>query len=253
MEKITGLDSVIEKFYDDERCVALRNEFSSRKHVIGIAGNIGVGKSTLAHVLSSITACPVYQEMDKPNPYLKNFYENPKEWAYASQIFFLEEKAEKMKHVSESQSSAIIDRTIYEDVSVFGRAQKEFGYMTDSQWDDYEDKSRELIDSIPYPDVILYLRGNPSPTLVERINDRNRPEEMNGSTLDVEYLHLLDALYELMVQSLRREGKTKVRVVETDYSKEEIRANCKKESVIERVTEKAVEQLYNCFCRNKQD
>jgi deoxyadenosine/deoxycytidine kinase len=251
MENFNGLDSVVKEFYNDERCVALRNEFSQRKHVIGIAGNIGVGKSTLAYILSKITNCPVYQELAKPNPYLDEFYKDPKKWAYASQMFFLEEKAEKMKQVADGNASAIVDRTIYEDVGVFGRAQNEFGFMNEKEWADYEARSREITENLPYPDMIIYLRGNPNPTLIERINERKRPEEMNGSTLDEDYLQVLHALYELMINSLRVAGKTKVKIIGTDYSKQEIVSNCEKESVIGRVTEKAVEHLYNCFCRIK--
>jgi len=248
MEDFSGLDSVVKKFYNDEKCAALREEFSKNKHVIGIAGNIGVGKSTLANILGGLLNCLVYKELDKKNPYLDKFYKNPKEWAYKSQLFFLEAKSEKMNEITGGSSSAIVDRTIYEDIGVFARAQKEFGYMSKEEWADYERRSREITENLPYPDMILYLRGNPNPTLMERINERKRPEEMNGSTLDVEYLHLLNGFYELMVYSLRKEGKTKIGVIETDYSKQEILSHCEKNSVIEKVTGNAIDRLYKFLC-----
>jgi len=239
------IDSIIRNLYSDEKAHKLRREFSERKHTIGIAGNIGVGKSTLAEILSRTIECPVYKELDEPNPYLEDFYKNPKKWAYRSQMFFLEEKARKMKQVQESGKSAIIDRTIYEDIYIFARAQLELGNMTREEWKLYEERKDELLKSIEYPEMIIYLRGNAQPTLLERINMRNRPEEIKGTSLDQEYLYFLGGLYEVWIHSEELKRNTKVRIIETDN----FRQIAEPAFTISQVAERALEILcsdFNC-------
>ncbi|MCX6710451.1 MAG: deoxynucleoside kinase [Candidatus Woesearchaeota archaeon] len=214
-----------------------------------MAGNIGVGKSTLAEILGKIIECPVYEELDKKNPFLEKFYQEPSRWAFDSQMFFLSEKAKKMRQIEAAGKSAIIDRTIYEDINVFARAQKEFKYMNESEWKKYENLANEMTEHISYPDAIIYLRGNPNPTLWERINGRKRAEEVNSkSTLDVEYLHFLNGLYELMIYSMKKENKTRIHIIDTNYSRDDIISNCTKESIIKRVVEKSLGFLYSEFC-----
>ncbi|GEM_PF-244489 len=253
--KVT-IDNVVKKLLKDEstseKIAALKKEFSEEQYLIGIAGNIGVGKSTLANILSRILECESYEELDNPNPYLKNFYVNPKKWAYKSQMFFLNEKAKKMKQISRKKESAIIDRTIYEDINVFARAQREFRYINIWQWTAYKIKSLWQTINLPYPEVMIYLRGNPQPTLWERINERKRPEETEKSSkLDVEYLHLLNGLYELMAYSLKKNKNTHLCIINTDYTRQEIISQRSKEEVIGRVAEKSVDFLYNTFIKKQ--
>ncbi|MEM0231259.1 MAG: deoxynucleoside kinase [Candidatus Woesearchaeota archaeon] len=243
--KESYLDEIIIGLYSEKPCEELRQEFIERKHVIGIAGNIGVGKSTLAEILSKVLECPVYKELDEPNPYLERFYKNPKEWAYKSQMFFLEAKARKMKQIQESEKSAIIDRTIYEDIYIFARAQLELGNMTREEWRSYEERKDELLKGIQYPEMIIYLRGNAQPTLWERINSRKRPEEVNGTSLDQEYLYFLGGLYEVWVHSSELNSKTEVRVIETDDFRKQPQAD----ESIKNVAYKTVIALHTFFVK----
>ncbi len=59
------------------------------KRFIAVAGNIGVGKSTLVRLLSQRLGWKAFYEPVTENPYLADFYTDMRQWAFHSQIFFL--------------------------------------------------------------------------------------------------------------------------------------------------------------------
>ena len=65
------------------------------KHFIGIAGNIGVGKSTLTSLLSQHLGWEPFLEGVSDNPYLADFYGDMARWSFHSQVFFL---ARRLRH-----------------------------------------------------------------------------------------------------------------------------------------------------------
>jgi Cdc6-like AAA superfamily ATPase len=66
-------------------------------HFIAIEGNIGAGKTTLAHLLSKkLNARLVLEEFDE-NPFLPKFYENPKQYAFPLELFFMAERFKQLK------------------------------------------------------------------------------------------------------------------------------------------------------------
>src|SRR6478672_13615425 len=67
-------------------------------HFIAIEGNIGAGKTTLAHLLSRKLNARLILEEFADNPFLSKFYENPKQYAFPVELFFM---AERYKQLSE--------------------------------------------------------------------------------------------------------------------------------------------------------
>ena len=60
------------------------------KKFIAVAGNIGVGKSTLVTLLSERLGWKPFFEPVEENPYLADFYQDMRSWAFHSQIYFLD-------------------------------------------------------------------------------------------------------------------------------------------------------------------
>lgn len=149
--------------------------------LIGIAGTIGAGKSTLCQklleVLPGVTgeAWEVLPEPVTDNPYLALFYEDPKRWAFTMQMFLLLRRFEAAC-VSDDKNY-IQDRTLQED-RIFAVLAHKQGIMTDEEFSVYEGYYKVLSSSrrILRPDVTFYLQVSLE-TSISRITQRNRAVE----------------------------------------------------------------------------
>ena len=77
------------------------------KHFVAVAGNIGVGKSTLVAKLCARLNWQPYYEPVTENPYLKDFYADMRAWAFQSQVFFLTHRLRMHLDLLEDPSSVI--------------------------------------------------------------------------------------------------------------------------------------------------
>ena len=85
---------------------------------IAVAGNIGVGKTTLTGLLAkNFNWEPHYESVDS-NPYLDDFYTDMQRWAFNLQVYFLNSRFGQLKEFQESGKKIIQDRTIYEDAHI---------------------------------------------------------------------------------------------------------------------------------------
>ena len=91
------------------------------RKTIAIAGNIGVGKSTLVEFLSRTYGISPHYEPNEDNPYLPDFYTDMKRWAFHSQLYFLSNKFRIHQELQRQRRMATVvqDRTIYEDAEIF--------------------------------------------------------------------------------------------------------------------------------------
>src|SRR3989338_938203 len=108
------------------------------KRFIAIAGNIGSGKTTLTHKLAEYYGWKPYFEVVNDNPYLSDFYFDMKRWSLPLQIFFLSKRFEAHQSILNAQSSAVQDRSIYEDAHIFASTLHESGYMEQRDFDSYK-------------------------------------------------------------------------------------------------------------------
>ncbi|MGE5124435.1 MAG: deoxynucleoside kinase, partial [Acidobacteriaceae bacterium] len=92
------------------------------KRLIIVAGNIGVGKTSLAERLSERLGWRCAFESVADNPYLADFYSDMRQWAFHLQIFFLGHRAQQYLKLANDPQSVVFDRTIYEDEVIFARA-----------------------------------------------------------------------------------------------------------------------------------
>jgi deoxyadenosine/deoxycytidine kinase len=89
------------------------------KKFVAVAGNIGVGKSTLVTMLCERLSWQPFYEPVAENPYLEDFYRDMRAWAFHSQIFFLTHRLHAHRQLLDHPNSAIQDRSVYEDAEVF--------------------------------------------------------------------------------------------------------------------------------------
>ena len=183
---------------------------SNRTYFIGIAGNIGVGKTTMTDIIAKHFGWKAYYESVIDNPYLEDFYENMKRWSFNLQVYFLSHRFQTHKQMTESDYSAVQDRTIYEDVEIFARSLYELGNMSQRDWDNYKALFTIMTSYLQKPDAILYLRASVD-TLLTRIRKRSRGFEREISP---EYLYRLNLAYERWIQ--KEQECNRVIVVETD-------------------------------------
>ncbi|HID86302.1 MAG TPA: deoxynucleoside kinase [Anaerolineae bacterium] len=162
------------------------------KRFIAIAGNMGVGKSSLTALLAQRLGWkPFYEAVDE-NPYLADFYKDMKTWSFHSQIFFLSRRLRDHRQILDHPTSAIQDRCIYEDAEIFARNLALQGHMGERDYRTYRELYQALTLFLPPPDLIVYLRAS-VPTLQHRIALRGRDFERSVPT---EYLEQLNRLYE---------------------------------------------------------
>ena len=161
------------------------------KKFIAVAGNIGVGKSTLVEMISSRLDCQPFYEPVTENPYISDFYKNMPAWSFQSQIFFLTHRLRIHHELLHVQGSVIQDRSIYEDAEVFARNLYVQGNMADRDYNTYRSLYLTLAETLTPPDLVIYLRAS-VPTLIKRIALRNRDYEQS---IAPSYLENLNGLY----------------------------------------------------------
>ena len=162
------------------------------KKFVAVAGNIGVGKSTLVTVLSERLEWQPFYEPEAENPYLEDFYEDMHTWAFHSQIYFLTRRLRAHRNLLDFPTSAIQDRTVYEDAEIFACNLYRQGHIGERDYEAYRELYTVLSEFLPPPDLVIYLRASVA-TLYERIKSRRRGYELQ---IAPEYLEQLNALYE---------------------------------------------------------
>ncbi|MBP9041739.1 MAG: deoxynucleoside kinase, partial [Anaerolineaceae bacterium] len=126
------------------------------------------------------------------NPYLADFYKDMHTWSFHSQIFFLTHRLRIHQQIVRAPGSVIQDRSIYEDAEVFAYNLFLQGNLSERDYATYRALYRTLIEYLPPPDLMIYLRAS-VPTLLNRIELRNRDYERS---IAPEYLERLNQLYE---------------------------------------------------------
>ena len=172
----------------------------NNKFFITIAGNIGVGKSTLTTRLAErLDWTPFYEAVDD-NPYLADFYKDIRRWSFHSQMFFLSRRIRTHREIINHTTSVIQDRSIYEDANIFARNLYQRGNLSTRDYEVYCRIYEEYHQFMPPPDLIIYLKAS-VPTLIGRIQRRGRDFERDISPL---YLQQLNELYNSWIEDFTR-------------------------------------------------
>ena len=155
---------------------------------IAVEGPIGVGKTTLARRLAQTFNYQVLLEDAHENPFLERFYQNRREAALATQLFFLFQRSQKIADLRQSdifEPVRVSDFLIDKD-PLFARIN-----LDSDEYTLYEKVFRQLTIDAPVPDLVIYLQAT-ADRLMERILERGVASERN---IDREYLEQINEVY----------------------------------------------------------
>ncbi len=175
---------------------------------IAVAGNIGVGKTTLTGLLAKHYNWEANYENVEDNPYLNDFYQDMKAWAFNVQVSYLHSRLQRIMNIRNSGKDVIQDRTIYEDAYIFAPNLHGMGLMATRDFETYFSLFRQVEQLLQKPDLLIYLKAS-IPTLVKRIQTKGREYE---NTIRIDYLESLNRRYDTWVKSY--EGR--ILVIDTD-------------------------------------
>ena len=176
---------------------------------IGIAGNIGCGKTTLTEMLAEHYQWEPRYEAVVDNPYMDDYYKDLQRWSFAMEVFFLKERFKDVLEFSNSENIIIQDRTLHEGVFVFTANNYSQGNMSDRDFETYMELYEIMMDKVQLPDLMIYLKAS-VPHLVENIQKRGRVCEQK---IPIEYLQGLNDRYD---DFIRNKYKGKVLVIDVD-------------------------------------
>ena len=145
-------------------------------HFIAIEGNIGAGKTTLAHLLAKKLNARLILEQFADNPFLPKFYENPKQNAFPLELFFMAERYKQLKdmvHTSDLFQSITVSDYIFSKCLLFAKVN-----LPDEEFRLYQRLFDIMQQQLIFPDVIIYLHS-PIHKLQKNIKKRNRSYEQN--------------------------------------------------------------------------
>lgn len=159
---------------------------------IGVAGNIGCGKTTLTRMLAEYYKWTPRYEAVTYNPYLEDYYSDISRWSFNLEVYFLAQRFKDVLDIAKSQDVIIQDRTIMEGVEIFVANNHKLGNLTDRDFETYMDLFRLMMSLVKEPDLLIYIRSS-IPHLVSQIQKRGREYEQG---ISIEYLSGLNELYE---------------------------------------------------------
>ncbi len=176
---------------------------------VAIAGNIGVGKTTLTRLLAKHYKWSSHYESVEENPYLDDFYAEMERWSFNLQVYFLNSRFRQILSIRAKNKSIVQDRTIYEDAHIFAPNLHAMGLMTNRDFSNYSSLFELMERMVQPPDLLIYLRASIS-TLVDQIHKRGRDYE---NSISIDYLSRLNERYEAWVSTY---NKGKLLIINVD-------------------------------------
>jgi deoxyguanosine kinase len=158
-------------------------------HYIVIEGNIGAGKTTLAHLLSKHYNARLILEQFADNPFLPRFYENPRQYAFPLELFFMAERFKQLKdllHQKDMFQSVTISDYLFTKCLLFAKVN-----LPEDEFRLYQRLFEIIQQQMIQPDLLIYLHA-PVSKLQENIRKRNRSFEQN---IPDEYLFNIQQTY----------------------------------------------------------
>lgn len=176
-----------------------------RASIVYISGNNGCGKSTLGQSIAPLIGYTHLPEDRFDTSYLFDQFAAPDRWSFEAQTHFFMFKISQVINALDNHTRVIIDRSPYEDGEIFARYYFETNKMNSRAYATYQQLYRQLIKSLPTPDLILYC-DCPVTDLMGRIKHKDREYERLFHENQIQHL---DRLYRewLAVTSRRMPGK----------------------------------------------
>jgi deoxyadenosine/deoxycytidine kinase len=209
------------------------------KRLVVVAGNIGVGKTSLVERLGSRLGWRTDYESVADNPYLPDFYADMRAWSFHLQVYFLGHRATQYLEAANASQSVILDRSIYEDFFIFARALHHLGNVAERDYFTYRRLFDLVVKTLPAPNLLIYLKA-PVPVLMERIQRRARNMETG---ISVDYLNLLDSYYEEWLNAFDLCPVLTINTEKLDYVNQPAALEIVAERIQDKLTGKEVVEL----------
>ena len=156
---------------------------------VTIEGNIGAGKTTLAHLLSKHFNARLILEEFADNPFLPKFYENPGQYAFPLELFFMAERYKQLKDLLQTKDmfqNITVSDYLFTKCLLFAKVN-----LPDEEFRLYQKLFEIINPQIVQPDILIYLH-TPVYKLQENIKKRNREYEQS---IPNDYLFTLQETY----------------------------------------------------------
>jgi deoxyguanosine kinase len=158
-------------------------------HFITIEGNIGAGKTTLSHLLSKHFNARLILEQFADNPFLPKFYENPQQFAFPLELFFMAERYKQLKDLLQQKDmfqSLTISDYLFTKCLLFAKVN-----LSEDEFRLYQRIFDIIHQQLVQPDLLIYLHA-PVSKLQINIKKRNRSYEQK---IPDEYLFSIQETY----------------------------------------------------------
>lgn len=179
-----------------------------KSRFIAVEGTIGVGKTSLAQLISKEFNYSLLEEIVEENPFLGKFYENISEWSFQTEMFFLcnrykqlQDSQLKLKTSSIVSDYHILKNMIFAKRTLHGRELKL-----------YEEIYTLITNELPTPDGLIYIRASLE-TILHRIDIRGREIEKQ---IQASYLDQLNFDYNQAISEIERKSKIPLLIIDGD-------------------------------------
>jgi len=195
--------------------------FDENTKIVVVDGNIGAGKSDFAKKLAEAfdfvyfpeptlerfyvssygfdlrkiddLLPPSFKCCDVSTFYANPYHQNVPKFQHLMYMFRLEQYIDALAHVLNTGQGVVLERCVYGHF-VFSETMAKFGYLSPQVMKYYEDATKNTLEELLRPHLIIYLDISPEVAL-ERIKKRNDPVEVNSKVLTKEYLATLEYFY----------------------------------------------------------
>ena len=174
---------------------------------VAIEGAIGVGKTSLAKLLSDKLGAKLILEKFEDNPFLSEFYDDPERFAFQTQLFFLLQRyqqQQELRQVDMFHNLLISDYMFIKD-RLFASLN-----LDEKEMSLYDSIANMLERNVINPDLIIYLQADTS-TLMKNIAKRGREFEAN---ISYDYINGLNEIY---TEYFFRYNETPLVIINTNY------------------------------------
>jgi deoxyguanosine kinase len=160
-----------------------------KHHFITVEGNIGVGKTTLTHLLAKHYNARLILEEFADNPFLPKFYESPEQYAFPLELFFMAERYKQLKemvHTKDLFQSVTVSDYLFTKCLLFAKVN-----LPEEEFRLYQKLFDIIHQQLSFPDILIYLHA-PVQKLQSNIKKRNRSYEQS---IPDEYLFNIQETY----------------------------------------------------------
>ncbi|MBS97018.1 MAG: deoxynucleoside kinase [Chloroflexi bacterium] len=157
-------------------------------YYVAIEGTIGVGKTSLANLLSEKLGAKLVLESFEGNPFLSDFYDDPERHAFQTQLWFLLQRYQQqqdLRQIDMFQNLVITDYMFVKD-RLFASLN-----LSEKEMSLYDTVANMMEKNVIHPDLVIFLQAD-TDTLMKNISRRGREFEKN---LSEDYLDALNQVY----------------------------------------------------------